>query len=157
MLIFRNVGIWNSKANSIALIPNEETAGHEEFQTASVFFLFINFPSILQRNEESRFQNHRKIKVRKDLQNHGDQTLPCQLNYSTKWHIQSFLEYIQGWWCHQFHGQFIPMLDHSFSVEIPPDGQPKPSPVQLQAISSHSVISCLGGEVDPHCLQPPFR
>lgn len=42
------------------------------------------------------------------------------------------------------------MLNNPFHEEILPGVQLEPSLVQLGAISSHPVISCLGEKADPH-------
>jgi len=52
-----------------------------------------------------------------------------------------FFERLQGWGLHHLPGQPIPMSDHSFSKEIFPNIQSKPSLTQLEAIASRPIAS----------------
>lgn len=52
-----------------------------------------------------------------------DWTPPCQLDYGTKHHVQSFLEYLQGWWLYHLPRYSIPMFNNLLHEEIPPDVQ----------------------------------
>lgn len=67
------------------------------------------------------FQNHKTIKVGKELQGHQVQPVtepsPCQPEQSTACHIQDFLD--QGWWLHHIPWQSRPMFNHLFHEEIP--------------------------------------
>ena len=62
-----------------------------------------------------------------------------------------FLEHMQGWWLHHLPGQPVPMPDHFFSREIFHNIQSKPPLTQLEAISSHPIISYLEEETSA-CL-----
>lgn len=52
-------------------------------------------------------ENHGSIRVGKDLQDRVlDWTPQCQLDHSTKCHVQMFLDHFQGWSVPHFPGQF---------------------------------------------------
>jgi len=49
------------------------------------------------------------------------------------------------------------MSDHSFSKEIFPNIQSKSPLMQLEAISSHPIVSYLGEETNPHLTTTSFQ
>lgn len=49
------------------------------------------------------------------------------------------------------------MLNKSFGEEIPPDVQPAPPLLQLEATSSLPVSGCLGEEANPDLAAPSFQ
>jgi len=62
-----------------------------------------------------------------------------------------FFKHLQGWGLHHFPGQPVPMPDHSFSKEIFPNIQSKPSLTQLEATASRTIASHSGEETNT-CL-----
>ncbi|RMC19559.1 hypothetical protein DUI87_03117 [Hirundo rustica rustica] len=51
----------------------------------------------------------------------------------------------------------LQLLERSLQQEIPPDVQPEPPLVQLEAMSSHPVASCLGEEAKLHLTTTSFQ
>ncbi|XP_075574153.1 tetraspanin-14 isoform X2 [Pelecanus crispus] len=62
-----------------------------------------------------------------------------------------------GWGLNHFSGQPVPMLGHSFHEEIFSNSQSNSPLVQLEAISSCPITSCLAEETDTHLTTTPFQ
>jgi len=113
----------------------------------------------------NKSQNHKIIKVGRDLQDHlvlssplpspYDQCHP--LNHVPKHQVQPFLEHPQGQWLHHLPGQPVPMPDCSFWEEMSPNFQPEAPLVQLEAIPSCPITSYLWEEAEPQLPTPSFQ
>ena len=106
--------------------------------------------------------DHRIVLAGGDRQDHRVQSINLTLstpplNHVPKLRIYMSFKRLQGWCLNHLPGQPVPMLYNSFSEELFPNTQSKPSLAQLEAISPCPVACYLGEETNTHLTTTSFQ